>query len=103
MVPWYRWIGPPSVILGIIDTHLTFGPHVQNTIERVTRYLSVLKVLSGINWGFPKETLVKTYKAMVRLILNYGAPIWRHQVYPTCGNLVARCVLDDLVSSRTQR
>ena len=71
-------------ILGINwDTHLTFGPHARNTIERATRSLGVLKALSGTNWGFPKETLVATYKAMVRPILNYGAPIWRHQVSPT--------------------
>ena len=37
-----------SKILGItFDTHLTFGPHVRNTIERATRALRVIKDLAG--------------------------------------------------------
>ena len=71
-------------ILGINwDTHLNFGAHARTTIERATRALGILKALAGTSWGFPKETLVGTYKSLVRPILNYGAPIWRHQISPT--------------------
>ena len=31
---------------------------------------------SWSSWGFTSETLVATYKAIVRLILSYAAPIW---------------------------
>ena len=41
---------------------------------------NVIKALAGLNWGFTTETLVTTYKAIVRLIINYAAPIWFTQV-----------------------
>jgi len=66
-------------ILGItLDTHLTFGPHIRTTISRATTSLKLLKALAGTTWGFSKETMVATYKACTRPILNYGAPLWQH-------------------------
>ena len=34
-----------------------------------------LKALAGNNWGQQKETLLMTYKALVRSIANYAAPV----------------------------
>ena len=39
-----------------------------------------MKALSGSTRGFTTETLVATYKAIVRPILNYAASIWFTQV-----------------------
>ena len=37
---------------------------------------SALTTVIVSNWGFTAETLVATYKATVRPILNYATPIW---------------------------
>ena len=66
-------------ILGVtLDTHFTFGPHARDCVERASRALKVMKALAGSNWRFTTKTLVatKSYKAIVRPILNYAAPIW---------------------------
>ena len=68
-------------ILGVtLDTHFTFAPHARDCVERASRALKVMKATAGSNWGFTTETLVATYKAIVRPILNYAAPIWFTQV-----------------------
>ena len=68
-------------ILGLTwDTHYTFGPHASATTQRATSTLRVLKALAGTSWGFSKETLVGTYKAITRPILNYAAPIWQPSI-----------------------
>ena len=36
-----------------------------------------MKSLAGSTWGQDKETLIFTYKAIGRSVLEYGAPIWR--------------------------
>ena len=63
-----------------LDTHFTFGPHAHDCVERASSALNVIKALAGSNWGFTTKTLVATYKASVRLILNYASPIWFTQV-----------------------
>ena len=45
-----------------------------------------MKALAGSIWGTTTETLVATYKAIVRPILNYAAPIWFTQVSSTHPN-----------------
>ena len=68
-------------ILGVtLDTHFTFAPHARDCVERASRALKVMKATAGSNWGFTTETLVATYKAIVRPILNYPAPIWFTQL-----------------------
>ena len=39
-----------------------------------------MKALPESSWGFTTETLMSTYRAIVRPILNYAAPIWLTQV-----------------------
>ena len=68
-------------ILGVtLNTHLTFGPHARDCVEQASRALNVMKTLAGSSWGFTTETLVATYKAIVRPILNYAEPNWFTQV-----------------------
>ena len=64
-------------ILGVTwDTHLTFAAQARDITARSASSLRISKALAGTNWGFDKETLVHTYKAITRPVLNYGAPIW---------------------------
>src|SRR6187401_2868031 len=38
--------------------------------------LKILKALNGTTWGKQKPTLIETYKATVRPIIEYGSTIW---------------------------
>ena len=68
-------------ILGVtLDTHFIFGPHARYFVEWASKALNIMKDLAGANWGFMTKTLVATYKAIVRPILNYAALIWFTQV-----------------------
>ena len=64
-------------ILGVtFDGMLNFGQHAINTKTKVSKRNNVLKCLAGTNWGKSKETLVNTYKAIGRSVMNYAAPVW---------------------------
>lgn len=64
-------------ILGIVfDTMFTFAEHGRQIAARAARRTSILRALTSTNWGQQKETLLITYKAIGRSILNYGAPVW---------------------------
>ena len=42
-----------------------------------------MKAVTELNWGFTTETLVATYKAIVRPILDHADSIWFTQVLPS--------------------
>ena len=50
------------------------SPNSTLRCKRASRALNVMKTLAGLNWCFMTETLVATYKAIVRPILNYALP-----------------------------
>ena len=71
-------------ILGVTwDANLTFASHARDIISRSASSLRISKALAGTNWGFDKETLVHTYKAITRPVLNYGAAIWIRLAAPS--------------------
>ena len=64
-------------ILGVyLDTSLSFNKHIGYIAERVSSRNNILKALAGTSWGQQKETLLLTYKAVGRSIINYAAPVW---------------------------
>ena len=64
-------------ILGVyLDPSLSFNKHSQYVAERVSGRNNILKALAGTSWGQQKETLLMTYKAVGRSIINYAAPVW---------------------------
>ena len=64
-------------ILGVhLDTSLSFNKHSGYVAERVSSRNNILKALSGTSWGQHKETLLMTYKAVGKSIINYAAPVW---------------------------
>ena len=69
-------------ILGVyLDPSLSFNKHSQYVAERVSGRNNILKALAGTSWGQQKETLLMTYKAVGRSIINYAAPV--HETYMT--------------------
>ena len=73
----------PKILGVMLDTLFTFGPHACDCVKRVLRALNVMKALAGSSRGFKTETSVATYKAIVRPILNYAAPICFTQISST--------------------
>ena len=64
-------------ILGVhMDTALSFNKHSSHVAEKVSGRNNILKALVGTSWGQQKETLLMTYKAVGRLIINYASPVW---------------------------
>ena len=59
-----------------MDTSLSFNKHSSHVAERVSGRNNILKALAGTSWGQQKETLLMTYKAVGRSIINYAAPVW---------------------------
>ena len=51
-------------------------PIIQQAQRLRSRDNNILKTLAGTSWGQQKETLLMTYKAVGRSIINYAAPVW---------------------------
>ena len=72
-LPLVQW---PKILGVHLDTSLSFNKHSSHVTERVSRRNNILKALASTSWGQQKETLLMTYKAVGRLIINYAAPVW---------------------------
>ena len=71
-------------ILGVtFDPTLTFCAHVNSLADRAKQRLSIMKALAGTTWGQQKESLINTYKASIRSLFTYAAPIWYPYTSPT--------------------
>ncbi len=63
--------------LGItFDNLFTFRQHTSDLRNKLNTKNNVLKALTGTDWGKDKETILSTYKAIGRSLINYGCPIW---------------------------
>lgn len=66
----------PKLLGVIFDTMYMFGHHIKEAVRNTKSKVNLLKSLAGSAWGQDKETLIITYKAVARSMLEYGAPIW---------------------------
>ena len=73
----------PKDIGVYLDTSLSFIKHSQYVAERVSGRNNILKALAVTSWGQQKETLLMTYKAVGRSIINYAAPVWSPNLHDT--------------------
>ena len=71
-------------ILGVyLDPSLLFNKHSQYVAERISGRNDILKALARTSWGQQKETLLMTYNAVIRSIINYTAPVWSPNLHDT--------------------
>ena len=64
-------------ILGLtFDPKLTFNQHIDNTKEKATKTVKLLKALTSTTWGKQKETIVTTYKTITRPVIEHASTIW---------------------------
>ena len=66
----------PNILGVYLDTSLSFNKYIGYVVERVSSRNYILKALAGTSWRQQKETLLMTYKAVGRSIINYDAPVW---------------------------
>ena len=63
-------------LLGVtFDPSLTFGAHAIALAKKARGRIKLLSALASTDWGKDQECLVATYRAFIRPILDYGAPI----------------------------
>ena len=73
----------PRILGDYLDPSLSFNKHIQYVTEKVSGRNNILKALAGTSWGQKKETLLMTYKAVGRSIINYAAPVWSPNLHDT--------------------
>ena len=66
-----------EILLGLIlDPKLTYNPLIHNISVQAHKPLQIIKALTATGWGKQKETLMATYKAVMRRLwsmpLLYG-------------------------------
>ena len=76
----------PKVLGLTLDPKLTCNAHIQNIATHAQKPLQVIKALTCTTWGKQKETLVATYKAVMRPTLEYALSIWSPMASPTSIN-----------------
>ena len=55
----------------------------KTTMIRRTDIRIILKALTGTNWGKQKETMLVTYKSLIRSLFMYAVPIWLRYTLPS--------------------
>ena len=64
-------------ILGVtFDPHLYFHKHVENLCSRASSRINILRALAGTTWGQHPETIVITFKSLIRSLFSYATPVW---------------------------
>ena len=53
-------------LLGVIlDSHMTWKPHIDFLIEKSVKSLNLMRSISGSSWGSNKDTLLILYKSII--------------------------------------
>lgn len=63
--------------LGItLDKKLTFARHIENTIERVNKYIRVFYSLINRRSSLSEKNKIILFKVIFQAIILYGCPVW---------------------------
>ena len=66
----------PKVLGLTLDQKLTYSTHIHSISVQAHMPLHMIKTLTVTEWGKQKETLMVTYKAVMRPALEYASSIW---------------------------
>ena len=73
----YTTMHYPWQLLGLtLNPKLTYSTHIHNISVHAHKPLQIIKALTATGWGKQKETLIATYKAVMRPALEYASSIW---------------------------
>ena len=76
----------PKVLGLTLDPKLTYSTHIHNISVQAHTPLQMIKSLTAAGWGKQKETLMATYKTVMRPALEYASSIWSPLASSTCIN-----------------
>ena len=65
----------PKVLGLTLDPKLAYSTHIHNISVQAYNPLQIIKTFTTTGWGKQKETLMSTYKAVMRLVLGYAPSI----------------------------
>ena len=65
----------PTVMGLTLYPKLTYSTHIHNISVQAHKPLQIIKALTATGWG-KQETLMATYKAVMRPVLEYAFSIW---------------------------
>ena len=60
----------------LLDSKLTFVPHIKGLKKKCIKALNLLRVVSSTDWGGDRIVLLRLYRALVRSKLDYGCFIY---------------------------
>ena len=69
-------IGDAKFIGLLLDSKLSFIPHITSLKSRCTKSLDHIKVLSNITWGADRKVLLRLYRAFIRSKRDYGCIVY---------------------------
>ena len=84
----------PTILGLTLNPKVTYSTHIHNISVHAHKPLQIIKSLIATGWGKQKETLMATYKAVMRPSLEYAFPYGRL--------LHSRRALTNCKSCRTQ-
>ena len=67
----------------ILDSKLTWIPHLKYVKHKSLRSLNLLKCISKKSWGADRRSLLQIYRATVRSQLDYGCQIYASATAPS--------------------
>ena len=76
----------PKVLGLTLDPKLTYSTHIHNISVQAHKTLQMIKSLTATGWGKQHETLLATYKAVMRPALEYVSDIWSPLASSTSNN-----------------
>ena len=66
----------PQVLDLTLHPKFTYSTHIHNIPVHAHNPIQIIKVLTATAWSKQKETLMATYKAVMRPVLDYDSSIW---------------------------
>jgi len=68
---------PQTKFLGVIfDSKLNFKAHIDYVRKKCQSGLNLLKVISKMDWGADRTTLLRLYRSIIRSKLDYGSVVY---------------------------
>jgi hypothetical protein len=68
---------------GYFNTMFCFNGQSTDNQKKLSKGVALLRAVGGTNWGFNKETLLRTFNIIVKPSYSFNAPIWVPNTKPT--------------------
>jgi ribonuclease HI len=70
-----------------LDGSLRWNKHVNEIVEKISRFLNLLRILAGSGWGLHPNHLRSLYMSIIRSRLDYGCVLYGNSAKTNLGKL----------------